>query len=494
MDNTVIKSLNTAGSVINFKLEHEKAFYYIIGIYLISYASASFVINLSQFSVDSWTYFELSKTIFTENFYKFNTFRSYFSNEYSASFPAGWPTVLAMASALIGQNPLNAVYINIFIVSFGVLIFQRIGKTLNLNALSIFLIYSSLLLYRPYVDEVLSGKSMPMAVISFLIAFYLYQKNSLFMAGLFLGIASLVRFDFLVYALIFQLCALAIGKLWGKKYFLLVGGFLIGILPWVFFSYIKFEKVWASDNSWVGFSALPAYVLDYPASPVVAALNDPTLWLSRIFGNLIPLIKSISKSTIYFPILLVLILFLGVNLNRLSNEAKYKLIAIFAAHVFALAPYMLTGYFDSRYFTLIFIIDSALIMYILNSNLGLNYFGFNLNGVNLLLAIGTLSFGLIFFVRDVSFGYDKLIDLRKQKSEIINLYSCHIMNPRVVYVFTKEDVILASRYGAVTGARSALIPTNFDTMTSTQKNSYLKFMQPYSIIDNNLKFKKCTNQ
>ena len=70
------------------------------------------IFGTSMFSPDSWSYYELSKTIFTNNFYEFNTYRSYFSDLKSAAFPFGYPIVLATIN-LISENPINAVFINI---------------------------------------------------------------------------------------------------------------------------------------------------------------------------------------------------------------------------------------------------------------------------------------------------------------------------------------------------------------------------------------------
>ena len=493
-NSVIAKFVNNAAHNFNLKLEHKNALYYILATYFLIYVSVGYQINLTQYSPDSWAYFELSKTIFTEDFYKLNTFRSYFSVVHSASFPFGWPAIIALTSIVVGANPLNAVYINIILATISILVIFRIGKNLTLPLIFSFLVCSALLFYRPYTNEVFSGRSMPLAILVFLIAFYFHQRNILFLAGLFLGLSALVRFDFLVYAIIFQMIAVSIVRMETKKYFSLVFGFLIGILPWILYSYINFEKFWVSDNSWVAISALPAFVVDYPAVPVVSALNDPITWLSRVLGNFIPLLKSIIKSTVFFPIFVVFICFTFVNFNFINLEMRHKLAALLLGGVFGVMPYMLTGYFDSRYFALIFLIGSASLIYALNSNADLKYLGFSLKGLSFLLIILTISSGLTFLVRDVVIGKANLVNVINQENQIKNLYSCHLEDSKNTYIFMNEARGIAPRYGALTGMRTAFIPSNFDRMTNIEKSNYFKFMQPYVLIDSISKAEKCTSQ
>ena len=82
MYKVVANFFNQAGHLANIRLENRYAVYLIMAFFALLYASASSVLGISEFSPDSWAYFELSKTVFSDNFYKFNTFSSYFSNEY----------------------------------------------------------------------------------------------------------------------------------------------------------------------------------------------------------------------------------------------------------------------------------------------------------------------------------------------------------------------------------------------------------------------------
>lgn len=493
-NNVIVRFFNNTAHTFNLKLEHRNALYFILATFFFIYVSAGYQINLTQYSPDSWTYFELSKTIFNENFYKFNTFRSYFSLEHSTSFPFGWSTVIALTSIFFGTDPLNAIYINIILSTISIVIIFRIGKNFNFPFISSFLICSALLLYRPYTNEVFSGRSMPLAILVFLIAFYFHQRNLLFLAGLFLGLSALVRFDFLVYAIIFQMIAFSKVRVETRKFFLLVFGFLIGILPWVLYSYINFEKFWVSDNSWVAISALPAFVVDYPATPVVSALNDPITWLGRVLGNIIPLLKSIVKSAAYFPAFVFFAFFSLVNFNRINSGLRNKSFVFLSAGILCLIPYLLTGYFNPRYFALIFLIGSIFLIYVLNSNSDFNYFGFSLKGLSFLLIILTISSGLTFLVRDIFISQNKLIDVINQENQIKNLYLCHRTDSKKTYIFMNEAEDIASHYGALTGMRTAFSPSNFDRMTDAEKSNYFEFMGPYVLIDSIEKVEKCTSQ
>jgi len=491
--NIFIKYINNTARSFNLKLERQNYLYFILAAYLFVYVGAGYTINLTQYSPDSWAYFELSKKIFNEDFYTFNTFRSYFSIEHSTSFPFGWPTIIAITSIVVGINPLNAVYINIILTFVSILIIFRAGRNLNLPLISSFLICSALLFYRPYLNEVFSGRSMPLAILAFLMAFYFYQRNLFFLAGLFIGLSALVRFDFLVYAVIFQIIACLIKWHGLKNHLLLIFGFLIGILPWILYSYLNFDRFWISDNSWVAISALPAFVLDYPATPVVSALAEPIAWLSRVLGNGLPLLKKLIISTIYFPIFAGFIFFLFLNFNRVNLEVRYKLAVFLFANIFALAPYVLTGYFDSRYFTLFFLVNSVFLICVFNTITGIKYIGLNYSGFNFVLIIVTVSSGLMFLGRDILIGQDKLIDTINQESQIKDLYQCHLTDPKNTYIFMNEARGLAPRYGALTGMRAAFIPSNFARMTDIEKSNYFEFMQPYVLIDSIAKVEKCTS-
>jgi len=487
------KCLDKFESALNSKLEQRGVLNLILVLYFLLFASSSLLVNLSRYSPDSWAYFELSKTIFTGNFYKFNTFRGYFSSDYSTSFPFGWPVAISLASSLAGADPLNAVYINIILATLTISIFFKTSERLKLKATHAFLICSALLLYRPYTNELLSGRSMPFAIFLFLLGFYLFQKNSIFFSGLFFGASALVRFDFLVFSFIFQLSALFLTKDKTEDKFLLFIGFTTGILPWVIYSYLHFNTFWVSDNSWVAASALPAFVVDYPATPIVSAFQDPIAWLKRVIGNFIPLSKSVATSVIYFPIFILLFFLLLINLKKFNRDAKFNFKVVFISGICGMSPYALTGYFDPRYFTLIFLIGSTFCVYTLNSTDHLNYFGLSLNSLIFLMVVATLIYGGFFLFRDNFVARNNLINLENQEVQIYDLYSCHKLKPWSIYIFTGEAGAMAPRYGAITGMPTAFLPSNFDRMTIPEKDRYFEHMQPFVIIDSLAAIKKCTN-
>jgi hypothetical protein len=493
-ENLIVKHISNTARTLNLKLECKNYLYYVLVAYLVIYVGAAYNLNITQYSPDSWAYFELSKKIFNGDFYTFNTFRSYFSAEQSTSFPFGWPTTIALASIVFGYSPLNAIYINIALTVAIVIVIFPIIKNLNLPLISGLLICSALLFYRPYANEVFSGRSMPLAILAFLIALYFHQRDILFFSGLFIGLSALVRFDFLVYALIFQIIALLTKRNGIKKCLLSILGFFVGILPWVFYSYFNFDKFWVSDNSWVAFSALPAFVIDYPATPVVSALVEPITWLNRVLRNIIPLLKSLIRSTIYFPIFIGFIILLVLNFNRINSDARYKLAMFFVADILASIPYILTGYFDPRYYILFFLVNTVLLMHVLNSIAEIKYVGLDFLSINFILIFVAVFFGLIFLSQDVAVSQKNLIVTTNQDRQIKNLYQCHLKSPKSTYIFMNEAGGLVSSYGALTGMRAAFIPSNFTKMTNAEKSSYFEFMQPYVLIDSIAKVENCISQ
>ena len=288
--NLVIRNLINSSTLI---------FFFVPLIILFIFTIVGFLSGTANFSPDSWSYFELSKKIFNEKFYEFNTWRSYFSDTKSVSFPFGFPILLSLISKIVGEDPRNAIFINILIAIiswFGIII---LSHKFNLPKIYKIAAAATLILNPSYLDELFSGRSIPLAMALFVFAFFLIFENQ-FIAGLFFGISCLTRFDYLIYSFSSILGFIFLKKekfnfLFYKK-LKLIFGFILGLSPWIIFSFVHFGKFWVTDNFWVLASSKKVFVLDYPAFPEGHFLDSPLIWISAKLENLLPLFKSIFES------------------------------------------------------------------------------------------------------------------------------------------------------------------------------------------------------
>ena len=160
---------------------------------------SAFNFQTGNFSPDSWTYFELSKTFYTTSFYEPNTIRNYLDYEKSSSFPVGFPVMLSVINKIFLESPVNSVYLNIFSAFLSIIFLFQITKELKFNNLMSLAVTLSFFFYPPYLSEIYSGRSIPLATLLFILGFLVFIRyESLFFSMVFIGISAVVRFDFLI--------------------------------------------------------------------------------------------------------------------------------------------------------------------------------------------------------------------------------------------------------------------------------------------------------
>lgn len=455
--------------------------------------AAAWWVGTSAYSPDSWAYVELSRTVFGGDFYRFNTYRSYFSDDYSAAFPLGYPVLLALVQLATGAQPMVAVAVNILAALASGWVVVRLADARGLAPLTGLALASALLLSPLYLDEVLAGRAIPVAALMLLLSLRAWQSSRALLGGILLGVCALVRFDYLVYAVALQL---ALGGLQagerGRPGMLLKysGGFLLGLLPWVVYSKTHFGSLWVSDNAWVAKSVLPAFVLDYPARAVLSAAEDPQAWLGRVAGNLWPLLQSLSLAAVNVPLLGALAVMLLRPRTARPGQGWAWLPYCVLALLLAVVPYLLTGYVDGRYFSLILLGACALLAVLIETGMAAPA----RDGAYKALLLLSLLLSCVFAGHHVA----KLVKRRPtvavaQATEALieRLLGCQAIQPGVVYIFKDQHLHLAPRYGALTGQRAAYLPANFHRMTEAEMAGYFARMSPYALIDKHLEPHAC---
>lgn len=439
--------------------------------------ATAWLTGTALYTPDSWSYLELAKTAFTDHFYKFNTLRSYIPGEYSASFPFGYPLLIAAAQWLTGWNPFVSVLVNIAVMAATAGVIYAICRRLNLGGLMWLAIWASLAFCPWYMAELLAGRSIPAALLFFLTAFYTFLRGRPFVTGLLLGVCALLRFDFLVYGVCFMAGAAALGRLKMKKLVFLPCGFALGILPWCVFSYMHFGRFWASDNSWVAISSLPAYVLDYPALPKSTLFQNPVQWAQKVLASVPGVIRSIPAAALGFTALPFFAAVLVLRWQAFGDYEKKRLFLLFLLLLTALAPYLATGYIDTRYFTL-FVLGCCMALAIVLARTPVTVFKISTAGITLAAVTLALCVGvgrLYTLARRHAVNQN---ETAAQKLAIARYYECHGKHPESVLIFDQERN-LAAQYGALTGMKTAMPPSNFHEMTGKQRQEYFAFMRPY---------------
>ena len=458
------------------------------------YGITWYLSDLIRFSPDSWTIFELSKSIFTNNFYEFTTIKSNFSEIKGVSFPFGFPILLALIGEVIGYFPSNAIFLNILICVVSSILILNFTKEFKFPIKFQLLASLSLILNPIYIDEVLSGRTIPLAILLVLLAEY-FLKLSPILYGLFLGLSALVRFDFLAISVLFIFGSYFYKKTFSKKIIIFKAflGFFLGVSPWVVYSYINFEKLWISDHSWLVFSAINKHFMDFPPQSDLTIFNSPLKWFLKVNLNILRQLREFINALLKNPIPLFLQLLVIKYFKILPKIDKKKFFISYFLLFISTSSYILTGVLAQRYF--IFILFSITLLSLWNISIISSYKDIfkEINkyiilslSLSLVLAFGKLSHTIL---------TSKLkIDHTQIENKLISdLDTCHKYHPEKTYFFLREGEYYSKgvnpfKYGALTSNKTATEPWNFDQMTLDEKNIYFKKIQPYKIIPENLNF------
>lgn len=324
-----------------------------------------------MFSPDSWAYFELSQT-FNRDFYKIEHLRSYWSSEYSAAFPPLWPGLIFVTNKLLNLGPDAAILLNILILFL-------IAKVADSIAYVMFkirgpgpLLALASLLHTGFFSEIFSGRSIPIFILFALVVLRIiiinksnYKVLRFFALGAVLAAMFMTRFDGATWFLIL-LPFLMILKPGVYGLLAYLSAFAVGISPWVYYSITHFDVILASDNSWVAKSLNPnAFVTDYPAAEGPTILDNLAVAIDIVIGRLPDLLYAIAISPSSFGVIMILALamiliiskpWLNSSFLALCNKNFKYFFAMGVATVSAVPSNLLTGYYDSRYFALYFLL------------------------------------------------------------------------------------------------------------------------------------------
>jgi hypothetical protein len=322
-----------------------------------------------SFNVDSWSYLELSSTVF-KDFFRYNTLRQYSDHSvYSNSFPPLWPVCIALTRKC-GVD--LGIYTGYFLNFFCMLLLQfrliRLTTKLGLPHISGCLIYLGVLSYRPFITEdILAGGSLALSLVLFLTGLQTLLVAKLefrhtILGGLWIGLACLTRFDYALSTLYIAICIFfnrQISPLNRVKYSAAYSAIIVVVLlPWIIYNFTHFGKPFASDNSRQVIAADPSSVLDYYSVNPPTLFTHPKQWatglLTKKFSRFVRGIwEVVSTSPMSFTLILLLVLSQrswGESSSFQHTAFRRLFIPIFLLNCL---PALLVGYgMVGRYYTL----------------------------------------------------------------------------------------------------------------------------------------------
>ena len=342
------------------------AFYFAAGVTFLVFLTG---IYAPGFIVDSWSYLELSKTVF-KDFYRFNTLRQFESfSPYSNTFPPLWPILLALVSRVADLGIYTGYLLN-FLACVGllatlILLFRRISYPGWVGAAC----YLFILGFRPFAGDALGAKTMPLTLLLLAGAVLIFVQEQItiprvVLSALLMGLACLNRFDALAAA-----CAIGLALIVRSYrlvpqlrrcvaiavvYFTTLGAVLA---PWAAYGMRRFDKPFPSDNVRQVMRARGGDVMDYfTAPPRVDLFQNPREWMFGLFVQKIPRVaygfyESAVGSVLPAFAAIVLVVWGALGTPRLPAPAvPFVTLALLLIPVI-MFPVVLVGYRDSRYYS-----------------------------------------------------------------------------------------------------------------------------------------------
>ncbi len=426
------------------------------------------------YSPDSWTYWDLAKSIFGQ-FYEIPGLRAYQSTlPWSQAFPPLWPALNAVVAALLGTGPITLLITNAVVLVLFAATSAAASRAL-FSASTPGLVAAILMLGDPsWRIELLAGRPIPLQM-TFLAATAATlaappSPRRYLLAGFFCGLMLTTKFD--AAPLVATLAAYLLLAP-GCRYlplFLLAAA--IPPLPWAWFSLTHFGRPFASDGSLIAAIIDPlAATTDFRLDWRPTLRDDPAAWFRKLAPHLSDLYwdfrKSLSTTELATVALATLAAIPGIVRRPRAvlapNAALLTAIALGLAAMFA--SYVATGFIDPRYYAPIRWF-AALVALGLACRALSAPFRPAIAALGLVLAVLTAT-GL----RLQTFGWRPAPGFEHPPA-IAALAAClDRIAPTKLLVL--DDDNLAARYAALTGHPAGMVPANFDRLDPATLHEFI---------------------
>jgi hypothetical protein len=458
-------------------LSARRAFWFAAAVTALIFVSGVFA---PYFSVDSWSYLELSNRVFTD-FFRLNTLRRFETpSPYSQAFPPLLPVLIAVVRKFANVGIYAGTLLN-FPICIGLLaaairLVQKLSFPGWIGASS----YLMLLGFPAFRYEATGGKSIPLYLTLLLCALLVLlderiRPRRVALAGLSMGAACLDRFDAMAAACFIGAAFAVLAYRAGERprgvirilavYFAVLGA---TISPMIAYGMRHFGKPFPSDNTSMVLLAKGGSSLDYYKTPAQPDLfRNPEKWLAGLVRpKLSTLVRGFYESAAetMLPFLLAIVL---VVWGAARNQPIAPRAGPFAAVALCLIPVMLipdllAGFRESRYYS-----GSLLLLFLLSflTLVSLTPEAWNARRASLVVLIAALPLGQA-ALQPLAASRGNLGSLRRmmaprsptaemrQVTDAVNRDSAG--QPHRL-VFTSGHVT-AVKYGALTGEPAAVMP------------------------------------
>lgn len=460
------------------------------------------------FSPDSWGYFELARSFATDP-YAIGTWRSYSSAiPYSSAFPPLWPLLIAGVDRFTGLGIysgylLNAALFIAFVLVAEAGVRDAFGRRW-LGAASALLLFA----FPPFQTELLAARAIPLQLLLLAATLWAMTRRELspltraVTLGLLAGLLLMTRFDALFLAGGLVLAAAFLARDWRALPIAALAA-LLPLMPWMLYSLATFGQPFATDNAQVALSVDPReFVTNFHVQPPPSLADAPLQWAWKLVLHLPALVAAVLLVAVNaLPGTLLATSALrhsgraGLSLRIRDGEwwrsPRGRLALLIVLTLLPVGAYLITGYFNERYFSATVWLSGLGALLVLTDNPRAGdprMFG----ACAALAVLFSLKVTLAPMVREGwSWAAQPLVgldaDLRDARRFRPLLDCLDPARPRIAVLFA--DPTAAAHFGAISGHRAAMQPRNWSTLDADEVAEFLRRHEiGYALPDARLRF------
>jgi len=443
------------------------------------------------FGPDAWSLLELARTIGNE-FYRINTWRSFFSAEpWSQAFPPLWPVLIALGDRVSQMGTYAAVVL----ATLCFLAFATVAELLGrrnfrhrwvglLSALGMFA-------YAPLRADVLIGGvfSLQLLLLATLILVFgatdLKRLTRAVLIGALGGALVMNRFDALPVLLV-TLAALWLLDRRLKSALVAGATATLVISPWIAYSMVRFVRFFVTDYALVASSIDPSlYVIDFLTTPPRVLTDDPLAWFAKLLNNVpslvVVLVESIVSTVVVVPLLGLLVVLwwrcepdrARAFTDRLRSREWLALLLIGVALFVGCAAFLTTGYFRTRYLAPL-MWWSELVLLLAIFDLARSDAMRWRTALTAAAVMGAVALSGPLHALFATAGTRANAAELNSPSSFAPLLRCldgRNAEPHDTVMFL-DDNTSAARFGAVTGWRASMTPSNWSQLSAADREAF----------------------
>lgn len=310
----------------------------------------------SHYSPDSWAYHGLAQSLWSDT-YALGHFRAYTTDVYSAAFPPLWPFVIATLGAGMGVTAGHTLAATCWWLT--ALVWEWTGRQRRQQRGWGLVLGSALLMQPDYLNEIAAGRAIPLAVLLMAgvvggLMSYLDRPDARTAGwlGLATGLLLMARFDAILW-IVPVAAALAIRGRSPWHLVALCAAYAFAVSPWIAISWWRFDAWFFTDNGWVATALRPgAFVTDWPPDGGGHLFGHPLLAVERVLRH-VPVVMEGMVDALGWAGLALAAMATGLaaySWDKIDGTTLRTGGVLCAGLGLGIAPMLLTGYDDPRYF------------------------------------------------------------------------------------------------------------------------------------------------